>query len=133
MWSNLTDAAGRVGAETVPYSIRHGWFRLGGVAWGHGFMYNLSSLRDHAEMLGMPTVMAHLHYPHQVTGRTINSTSSFCVGSMADEEKLTYGHRRRNSLVHGHGIVFGEMNETESHLWLIKSENGKPFHFPPSL
>jgi hypothetical protein len=78
-------------------------------------------------------VMAHLHTPQQVPGRTIRDTNSFCVGAMADDENLEYGDLRRNSLTHGHGIVWGEMSETESHLWLLKSPNGKPFHFPPNL
>lgn len=133
MWTRLEKKATKLKAKTVPYTIRDGWHYLGGRAWGHGFMYNMSAVRDHAEMLGCPVVMAHLHTPQQTEGRTIRDTESFCVGAMADEEHLTYGHRRRNSLTHGHGIVYGELSENESHLWLIKSPAGQAFHFPPNL
>jgi hypothetical protein len=131
IWARINKAAGN--AKTVPYDIEDGWHYLGGRAWGHGFMYNLHAVRDHAEMLGCPVVMAHLHAPQMVEGRTVKDTPSFCVGAMADDRNLTYGRRRRNSLTHGHGIVYGEISGEESHLWLIRSENGKPFHFPPGL
>jgi len=131
IWGNITKAAGK--AKTVPYDIKHGWHYLGGRAWGHGFMYNLHAVRDHAEMVGAPVVMAHLHAPQMVEGRTVRDTPSFCVGAMADDENLTYGRRRRNSLTHGHGIVYGEISGEESHLWLLRSENGELIHLPPGL
>jgi hypothetical protein len=133
IWEGLEAKAKALHAETVPYDIKHGWHYLGGRAWGHGYMYNLHAVRDHAEMVGAPVVMAHLHAPQMVEGRTVKDTPSFCVGAMADDENLTYGRRRRNSLTHGHGIVYGEVSGEESHLWLIRSENGVPFHFPPGL
>jgi hypothetical protein len=133
MWRSLTDEAARLKAKTVPYDIQDGWFFEFGRAWGHGYMFNMFSVRDHAEMLGMPVVMAHLHAPQQIEGRTIRDTSSFCVGAMADDKNLTYGRRRRNSLTHGHGIVYGEVCGEESHLWLVRAENGKLFHFPPGV
>ncbi len=133
MWNDLTRTAAKLNAKTVPYDIHDGWFHEGGTYWGHGFMYNQFAVRDHAEMLGGPVVMAHLHAPQQVEGRTRKDSSSFCVGAMADDRKLTYGRRRRNSLTHGHGLVFGEMNEEESHLWLIRAPNGERFHLPPGI
>lgn len=133
MWTALTDTAAKLKAKTVPYDIEDGWHCLYGRAWGHGFMYNMQAVRDHAEMLGLPVVMAHLHAPQQVGGRTVKDTPSFCVGAMADDRNLTYGRRRRQSLTHGHGIVFGEVSENESHLWLAQSPNGKLIHFPPGL
>jgi predicted MPP superfamily phosphohydrolase len=133
IWTSLTNQAKKLKAKTVPYDIQHGWHFLGGRAWGHGYMYNLFAVRDHAEMLGMPVVMAHLHAPQQVEGRTVRDTSSFCVGAIADDMNLVYGRKRRNSLIHGHGIVYGEVCGDESHLWLIRSENGKLLHFPPGI
>jgi hypothetical protein len=133
MWNSLTDAAAKLHAKTVPYNLRHGWHYVGGVAFGHGYMFNEMALRDHAETLGCPVVMAHLHAPQMAEGRTIKDTPSYCVGGLVDEEKLDYGHLRRASLRHGHGVVFGEISDTEAHLWLARSENGKPLVFPPGL
>lgn len=133
LWGGLEKQARALRAKTVPYDIQDGWIYEGGHYWGHGYMYNLHAVRDHAEMLGGPVVMAHLHAPQMVEGRTIRDTASFCVGAMADDRNLTYGRRRRNSLTHGHGLVYGEICETEARLWLVRSENGKPLVFPPNL
>lgn len=131
IWTRINKAA--KGAKTVPYDIQHGWHYIGGVAFGHGFMYNQQAVRDHAEMLGCPVVMAHLHAPQQVEGRTIKDSPSFCVGAMADDENLTYGRRRRQSLTHGHGIVYGEVSSDSARLWLIRSANREPLAFPPGI
>jgi len=133
MWNSLESEARRLKAKTVPYDRRHGWHYLGGTAWGHGYEYNMWSVRDHAESLGCPVVMAHLHYPHQIDGRTVKNTTSFCVGAMVDDELLTYGRRRRACLAHGHGIVWGEVSDKEAHLWLLRSPNRQLFHLPPGL
>ena len=133
MWHGLEDKAAKLKSKTVPYTLRHGWHYVGGVAWGHGFMFNEMAVRDHAETLGCPVVMAHLHAPQEAEGRTIKDTHSFCVGGLVDDENLEYGNLRRASLRHGHGVVFGQVSETEAHLWLAYSENRKPIYFPPGL
>lgn len=133
LWSRLNDQARALKCRTVPYDIEEGWFHIGGAHWGHGYMYNMQAVRDHSEMCGGPVVMAHLHTPQQVEGRTIKDSPSFCVGALADDKQLTYGRRRRNSLTHGHGIVFGEMTDKESRLWLIRAANGKPLAIPPGI
>lgn len=133
LWNGLTDECGRLGVKTVPYDIQDGWHYLGGVAFGHGFMYSMNAVRDHSEMLGCPVVMAHLHTPQQVSGRTVKDSPSFCVGAMADDRNLTYGRRRRQSLTHGHGVVFGEICEDAARLWLARSANGEPLTFPPGV
>lgn len=134
MWKRLTDEAAQLKAKTAPYDIEDGWIYEGGTAWGHGYMFSMNAVRDHAEMLGCPVVMGHLHTPQQVEGRTVNRSPSFCAGAMADDRKLTYGRRRRNSLTHSHGVVFGEISREESRLWLARApKNGSPIEFPPGL
>lgn len=133
MWKSLEGEARKLKAKTAPYDIQDGWIYEGGVAFGHGYMYSMNAVRDHAEMLGCPVVMAHLHTPQQVEGRTVKATPSFCVGALADDRNLDYGRRRRNSLTHGHGVVFGEISDTSARLWLARSANGEPLTFPPGV
>jgi hypothetical protein len=133
IWNELQGEVNKLKAKQVDYDIEDGWFHEGGVYWGHGYMYNEQAVRDHAEMLGGPTVIAHLHAPQMVEGRTLKDTPSFCVGALADDKQLTYGRRRRASLRHGHGIVYGEMCETAAHLNLIRSANREPLVFPIGL
>lgn len=130
LWNDLQLTADEVGAKTVPYDIELGWFKFGGYYYGHGYMYNVSAVRDHAEMLGGPVVMAHVHRPEEVRARTLNQQSSFCVGTLADVHKLEYARHRRATLQWGHGCVFGEVSEDQSKLWLAKSAPGEPIQFP---
>lgn len=133
LWQDLNGRLAKIRCATRPYDIEDNWFVEGGVHWGHGAMYNMMAVRDHSEMVGGPVVMAHLHAPQMCEGRTIKDAPSFCVGALADDRKLDYGRLRRQSLTHGHGIVYGEISDTEAHLWLIRAANGQPMHFPPGI
>lgn len=123
----------RLRAKTVAYDYEHGWFDEGGVFWGHGYWHNVNALRDHAEFLGGPCVIAHLHRRQQLPGRTRKNSMSFCVGTLADEDKMKYARRRRATSEWGPGLVFGEMCDTESYLWLVGGEKRGLLHFPPGL
>lgn len=132
-WEQLQSVARKLRAKTVPYDYEHGWFEEGGHYWGHGYWYNVNALRDHAEFLGGPVVMAHLHRRQQLPGRTRKDSMSFCVGTLADGDKMTYSRRRRATSEWGPGLVFGEMCETESRLWLVRGEKRGLLYFPPGL
>ena len=103
LWNGLTSKAEELKAKTVPYDIGKGWFNIGGVFWGHGYMYNINAVRDHAEMLGGPVVMAHLHKPEAVPGRTLANSMSYCVGTLADVDSMHYARRRRATTRAGRG------------------------------
>lgn len=133
LWHDLNSRPKKLKCRTVDYDVEDGWLEAGGYLWGHGYEYNMQALRDTAEANGMPTVMAHLHYAHQSEGRTRKGTPSYCVGTLADERKLKYARRRRKTLQHCHGLVYGEMTDKETHLWLVRSDIGKPMHFPPGI
>lgn len=132
LWETLQRAARQIGAKTRPYDLDHNWFELGGHFWGHGFWYNEASVRDHAEFLGGPVVMAHLHVPQEVRGRTRIPTTSYCVGTLGDIEKFTYARRRRATSRWGHGVVFGEVCQNAARLWLASASKGGRLYFPPS-
>ncbi len=120
-------------AKLTPYELHANWVRIGGHFWGHGFWHNVSALRDSAEFCGGPVVQAHLHRPAMLAGRTLTPSQSFCVGYLGEWSKFGYAHRRRASAEWGHGVVFGEVSDTESQLWLASSANGKPIAFPPGM
>jgi len=130
VWNALDDTVKSVGAITVPYDIDDGWFKLGAHYWGHGYMFNEHAVRDHAEMLGGPVVMAHVHVPQQVPGRVRGAQGSFCVGTLADVKKLSYARTRRNTTRWNGGCVWGEVCENESRLWLSEGVGLGPIQFP---
>jgi hypothetical protein len=133
VWEELQKAIRDVGAKTRPYHIEKGWFHMGGVAFGHGYMHNQNAVRDHAEMIGGRVVMAHVHTPEQVPGRVIGAGPSFCVGTLADVDQMHYADRNRSKTRWGAGIVFGEISQKEAHLWLVSAKPGQPLRFPPGL
>ncbi len=130
LWNDLQDTAARLHAKTVPYDFERGWFDVGGTYWGHGYWFNEGAVRDHAEYLGGPVVMAHIHTPKVEEGRTRAWSKSFCVGTLADIDKLSYARRRRATARWGHGIVFGEISDKEAHLWLASCPKGEKLRFP---
>ncbi len=131
VWERLQVVVRELHTKTVPYHIQNGWFDMGGVFFGHGFMYSENALRDHSEMLGGRVVMAHIHRPEMAQGRIRPESSSFCVGTLANLDKLDYADRNRSKNRWGAGLVMGEMCETESNLWLVSAAPGKPLMFPP--
>ena len=133
IWTRLNNCLRKLKAKTVPYDIKYGWFELGGVFFGHGYMFSENALKAHVSVVGGSVVIGHLHYPHQICGRTIKDTPSFCVGALANDEQLTYGRRRAACLSHGPGVLFGEVSDVGAKLWLARSENGKPVRFPPGI
>jgi hypothetical protein len=117
---DMRKAASDVGAKIYPYDIELGWAKVGDIYMGHGYMYNINALRDHVEMTGGKTCMAHLHHPHIFNGRVLRSPWGVCVGSGADPQKMEYARRRRQSLSHGHGIAYGEFCGNDSTMHLLQ-------------
>lgn len=130
VWEELQKTVRSLKAKTVPYDYEHGWFEMGGTYFGHGYWYNEASVRDHAEFLGGPVVMAHLHYAQQVSGRTRNPSPSFCVGTLANIEAMHYARRRRATARWSHGIVWGEICDKASNLNLTYCPKGGSLRFP---
>src|SRR6187549_3809307 len=54
LWADYQGVLRKLGAKTKGYDVIHGWFKIGGHYWGHGYQYNESAVRDTAEMLGAP-------------------------------------------------------------------------------
>jgi hypothetical protein len=130
VWNELQTAVRKLHCKTVPYDYEHGWFEMGGTFFGHGYWYNENSLRDHAEFLGGPTVMAHLHRAQMLNGRTRKYSQSFCVGTLADIDSLKYARRRRATSTWSHGVVFGEIASDRAQLWLASCAKGEQLRFP---
>jgi hypothetical protein len=130
LWTSITDALRKVKARTKDYDFEYGAFEIGGTIWTHGCWYNESAVRDHAEYFGAPVVMAHLHVPQQVQGRTRAWSTSFCTGTLADVPALKYSRRRRATSRWGHGVVWGEVSDKSAQLWLSSCEKGGTLRFP---
>jgi hypothetical protein len=104
-----------------PYHMKDGWWEFGDTKFGHGWMYNMQAVRDHAETFGK-CVIAHLHTPQESRGRRDDSPIGWCVGTLGDPNKFTYAHSNRNWLSWAHGFVWGEFNDKNCIVRLERTE-----------
>lgn len=118
--------AKRMKAETVPYGGVHdanSWRNIGGVAYGHGYLYNEQCARDHAEMLGMPCVFAHVHKLLRQAGRAHGAPEGISAGCLASIPAMTYAKNRRATAAWDNGFVFGEYSDKGSKLYLERTHS----------
>lgn len=115
------------GTLVKPYHQRKGWWQLGDTGFGHGWMFNEMAIRDHAETYGK-CVIAHLHVPGMMIGRTKEAPPCWCVGTLADPDKMEYAQMRRNTLRWGHGLVEGEYSDKQCivRLRTARCNHGEP-------
>ena len=98
-------------ATYIPYDIEQGCRDLGGTAFGHGYMFNESSVRDHVEMLRKPVVFGHLHRVDRSAGRSIGAPVGWTIGCLADIGSMHYARRQRSVTRWQHGVAWGEYVE----------------------
>lgn len=109
------------------YDIRKSWIELGDTKLVHGWMYGENALRDHAEHFGK-VIMAHKHILAKQPGRRVDSPDGWCVGLIADIDKLSYAHRRRATSQWQNGLIIGEYSDTEVTPWLVEIDPLGNYH-----
>jgi len=105
--SKIEETAKALKAKIVPYGIRE-YVSLGDTKFLHGYMFNQSAIRDHAETYGN-VVLAHLHRVGWERARNIDGASGYCVGMLADFD-MPYASARRATLAWSQGIAYGYYN-----------------------
>lgn len=97
---------------------------LGGVKFGHGVLFSENFIRDSAETFGN-CVVAHAHRAGSATGRRSDNPVCLSPGTLADVPCMEYAHKRRSTLAWSHGIVFGEVTDTEANLYVHQWHQGE--------
>lgn len=124
----------RVSCEVVPYNFQDGWRQIGDALFGHGYMCNEQSVRDHAEAVCGGTankaVIAHLHRVSQAEGRNRHHPTGYCVGWLGDVTKAEYAANRRATSSWSRGFAWGEYCDNETVLWLAKETKQGKFRLP---
>lgn len=120
----LTGIARKLKAETRDYNIETGWYSWGGVLYGHGYMFALGAIKDHARKFGR-CVIAHLHRTGSEAAEGINpNIRCYCTGYLGDRTKFGYAHRRPAFLQWNWGIVYGESTDNDSVIWMAEGPRG---------
>lgn len=113
-------------AELIPYT---GTFDpnscrlIGGTAFLHGYMFSEQACRDHAEMIGRPIVMGHVHKLIRQPGRCHGAPEGISVGCLASIPAMHYAKNRRATASWDNGFAFGnyDTNWCKLHLERIKA------------
>jgi hypothetical protein len=125
----LLSIAGKLKAETVPYHIDEGWWRMGDTLVGHGYMYNTNAIADHARKFGR-CIFAHLHRTGSESADRLGGPRAFCAGYLADGKRMRYAHRRPAYLRWNNGLIWGEYTDTSSVIWLAEAPREGEWRLP---
>jgi hypothetical protein len=120
----LLGIAKKLKAETRDYNIETGWYRWSDILYGHGYMFALGAIKDHARKFGR-CVIAHLHRTGSEAAEQITpNVRCYCTGYLGDRTKFGYAHRRPAFLQWNWGIVYGEATDTKSVIWMAEGPRG---------
>lgn len=114
-------------ARTYPYDIRS-YCPIGGYKFLHGFMFNQSAIRDHAESHGN-CVMGHLHRVGMEPARTLQSSTAYCVGTLMRLD-ADYAKTRRATLAWSQGFGYGYYTDTQLTVNLCERKPNNPWMLP---
>lgn len=116
----INDVAKEVGAKLYPYDITKGWVTLGNHKFGHGYMFGEQAIRDHAESIGN-CVIAHLHRVGEAPARNVVPATAYCLGCLADIERMHYARQRRATLAWNNGFAWGEYCADQTTVNLVRA------------
>lgn len=134
IYNQIQNRCKEIKCEVIPYSFQNGWRQFGDCLFGHGYMVNEASVRDHAEAVCGATaakvVIAHLHRVTQAEGRNRAHPTGYCVGWLGKIEEMGYAANRRATTSWSRGFSWGEYCDNETIVWLAKETQNKTFRLP---
>jgi hypothetical protein len=125
----LLSIAGKLKAETRPYNIETGWWRMGDTLVGHGYMYTANAIQEHARKFGR-CIFAHLHRTGSESADVLGGPRAWCGGYLGDRTKFTYAHRRPAFFRWNNGLIWGEYTDTSSVIWLAEAPREGEWRLP---
>jgi len=126
---DINDLAKDLKFKIIPYDIDMGWRKFGDCDFGHGYMFNMAAIRDHAEMRGK-CVIAHLHRVGQEPGRRSDHPVGYCVGALCDISRMDYAKTQRSRTAWSQGFAWGEYCDTETVVRLERRCNSGAWRMP---
>ncbi len=107
--AKIHDNLAKYKTEIIPYrgmardSVRY----LGGTAFLHGSLFNVSAARDTAETVGAHCCFGHTHRVAMESARTHADAIGYNIGCLARLD-MEYAAGRRQTLAWRHGFAYGE-------------------------
>lgn len=123
----IDETARKLKARTYPYDIRS-YVEIGGTKFLHGYMYNVTAIRDHAEAYGR-CIFGHLHRVGHERARNLDGASAYCVGMLARFD-MDYAATRRQTLAWSQGFAWGYYSEKSMTVNLCERIKDTPWLLP---
>lgn len=92
------------------YHAEGGVYRLGPIAFVHGYTANTRSVEEHAihyAPVGGACVIGHLHSIQQVNAKKHGGAVGFCGGCFCQKDKMTYSKNNLGTSKWGNGWIYG--------------------------
>jgi len=124
----IEDCAKKCKARITPYNIRTGVVKLGNTSFLHGYMFNISAIRDHAEAYGR-CVHAHIHRTGEEQARNASGDTGYSLGMLASFD-MEYASTRRATLSWKQGFAFGEFADNYCTVNICSRAYGEPWRLP---
>lgn len=109
----IADDLARYKTEIIPWAglqpkcIRY----IGGTAFLHGALFNVSCARDTAEAIGTHCVFGHSHRVSVESARSLQDAVGYNIGCLARLD-MEYAASRRQTLAWRHALAYGEYCDT---------------------
>lgn len=118
------------GCKVLPYDKRKGIFRLGNVAFAHGYAHGVNAIRQQAMAYGT-CVVGHVHRVEAIRVPRVDDTWGYCAGCLC---RLDFEYSRANmgTLSQQNGWAFGVTDRKETTVWLAH-RTGSGWVYPTGI
>jgi hypothetical protein len=112
--------------DVLPYHSRQGVYRVGKLAFLHGYHAGVGAIAQHARIY-RSCILGHLHSNGTVSERGVDSPVAHCVGGLGDHSKMEYAAQRTATLAWGPGWAYGVINEKTGNyiVWIASKLDGR--------
>lgn len=119
----ITSEAKLAGCKTIlPYHAERGVYRLGPVAFVHGYAHGVNAVHDqgkHYADRGGALVCGHIHRLEQVNLQKHQGGAAFSAGCLCRKEDMAYASHRLASSRWGLGFAAGWVDGDQWKVWLV--------------
>lgn len=126
----INRTARQAGAKTIlPYHAEKGVYRLGPVAFVHGYAHGATAVHDQAKHYadrGGALICGHIHRLEQVNTQKHGGGAGFSAGCLCVKEAMAYAAGRLGTSRWGSGFAAGWIDGNEYKVWLVHKISSKP-------
>jgi hypothetical protein len=118
----INQAARKAGAKIIlPYHADKGIYRLGPVAFGHGYSHGTNAVTQqgvHYADMGGGFICGHVHRLEQVNLQKHGGGAAYSAGCLCRTSEMLYSSMRLATSRHGLGFAYGYVAGSDWKVWL---------------